>query len=108
MNHTPSQLGRPSNANLGCCRYVDNVSWMANYLVGVVPFLVYATWDDADATHTTVSNHGREASAYLQFIVDYYDCLPEVSALEALAQAADWKCILTCASECFWNRQWWL
>lgn len=51
---------------------------MAAYLTPWLPFLVYSTSRDQAATHRTASNTGREAHAYLQFIVDYYDCLPHV------------------------------
>ena len=49
---------------------------MALHLTGVTPFVVYNTLDSS-ATHHTPVHNGNEAAAYLQFIVDYYDCLPE-------------------------------
>ena len=49
---------------------------MALHLLGVIPFIVYNT-KDSSATHYTPVHNGNEAAAYLQFIVDYYDCLPE-------------------------------
>ena len=52
---------------------------MVTHLQGVVPFVVYNAKDSA-ATHFTPVHNGNEAAAYLQFIVDYYDCLPEYMA----------------------------
>lgn len=52
---------------------------MATHLHGLIPFVVYNT-KDSTATHYTVVHKGNEAAAYLQFIVDYYDCLPQVMA----------------------------
>lgn len=60
------------------CRYDEDVSWMAAYLVPWLPFLIYSLSGDQAATHKTLSDKGREAQAYLQFILDYYDCLPQV------------------------------
>ena len=55
---------------------------MATYLVPWMPFLVYSISGDQAATHRTLSNTGREAQAYLQFIVDFYDCMPQVCHAE--------------------------
>lgn len=54
---------------------------MAMYMVPRFPFVIYATNEDSQALHRTASNTGREAQAYVQFIIDYYDCLPQVSLL---------------------------
>ena len=48
---------------------------MAMHLIGRIPFIVYNT-KDASANHYTPVRNGNEAAAYLQFIVDYYECLP--------------------------------
>ena len=48
---------------------------MAMHLIGTIPFIVYNT-KDATANHYTPVRNGNEAAAYLQFIVDYYECLP--------------------------------
>ena len=48
---------------------------MALHLPGLIPFVVYNTKDNSTGHHTPVHN-GNEAAAYLQFIVDYYECLP--------------------------------
>ncbi|KAL3160711.1 hypothetical protein ABBQ32_010623 [Trebouxia sp. C0010 RCD-2024] len=60
-------------------RYKEDVSWMATHLQGLIPFVVYNT-NDSTATHYTEVHNGNEAAAYLQFIVDYYDCLPQYMA----------------------------
>ena len=52
---------------------------MATHLQGIIPFVVYNT-KDSTAPHYTDVHKGNEAAAYLQFIVDYYECLPEVMA----------------------------
>lgn len=49
---------------------------MALYLPGTVPFVVYNTQDNTTSHYAHV-RIGNDAAAYLQFIVDYYDCLPE-------------------------------
>ena len=56
-------------------RYEEDVTWMATHLQGLLPFVVYNT-KDSTANHYTPVQNGNEAAAYLQFIVDYYDCLP--------------------------------
>ena len=48
---------------------------MATHLIGMLPFIVYNT-KDSSANHYTPVRNGNEAAAYLQFIVDYYECLP--------------------------------
>ena len=52
---------------------------MATHLQGIIPFVVYNT-KDSTATHYTEVHKGNEAAAYLQFIADYYHCLPEAMA----------------------------
>lgn len=52
---------------------------MVTHLQGIVPYVVYNT-KDSTATHYTPVHNGNEAAAYLQFIVDYYDCLPAYMA----------------------------
>ena len=61
------------------CRYEEDVSWMALHLSGMMPFVVYNT-KDSSALHYTPVHNGNEAAAYLQFIVEYYDCLPAYMA----------------------------
>ena len=60
---------------------------MAIHLVGNLPFVVYNT-KDSSASHHTLVHSGNEAAAYLQFIVDYYDCLPERMAFIHAHQSA--------------------
>ena len=67
-------------------RYKENISWMPLHLE--MPFIVYqadrrGTPDSVPHKH---SNSGREASAFLMFIAEYYDCLPEVSPSLFIAQ----------------------
>lgn len=49
---------------------------MALHLPGTVPFVVYNTQDNTTSHYAHV-RIGNDAAVYLQFIVDYYDCLPE-------------------------------
>lgn len=69
----PNSIGEDSL--IVAARYEEDVSWMATHLQGILPFVVYNTKDSSAAHYTPVHN-GNEAAAYLQFIVDYYDCLP--------------------------------
>ena len=64
------------HSSLHCSRYEEDVAWMALHLPGLIPFVVYNTQDSSTSHHTPVHN-GNEAAAYLQFVVDYYDCLPD-------------------------------
>ena len=59
-------------------RYEEDVFWMAIHLE--VPFLVYQAEESQlhEYLANKHSNVAREASAFLQFISEYYDCLPEV------------------------------
>lgn len=56
---------------------------MATDLVPWQQFLVYAIKSEGNATHKIQSDTGRESQAYLQFIYDYYDCLPQVIFLSS-------------------------
>ena len=49
------------------------------------PFLVYygETRAGMNASVRSHPNGSKEASAYLQFIAEYYDCLPEVGMLKS-------------------------
>lgn len=63
---------------LAAARYDEDISWMAVHLE--VPFLVYQA-DDEKVHHFMPhkhSNSAREGSAFLTFIAEHYDCLPEV------------------------------
>jgi len=65
-------------------RYKENVSWMPAHLE--VPYMVYQA--ERRGMQGMVphkhSNSAREASAFLMFIAEYYDCLPEVGASTSL------------------------
>ena len=61
---------------LAVARHDEDVSWIATHLRDT-PFMVYQAGDKT-APHFH-SNSGREAMAYLTFISEYYDCLPEAS-----------------------------
>lgn len=68
-------------------RSVEDVSWMATDLVPWQPFLVYSIKGDGNATHRISSDTGRESQAYLKYITEYYDCLPQVMLNALLPQA---------------------
>lgn len=60
-------------------RHPQDTSWLDVYLSDI-PHVVYQVDEPehtAGAQHATVANKGNEAMAYLQFIIDYYDRLPE-------------------------------
>ena len=58
---------------------MQDTAWLDVYL-SEIPHVVYQV-DDQDKTvsaqHRTMTNKGNEASAYLQFILDYWGRLPE-------------------------------
>ena len=56
----------------------EDVSWLPTYFPDFTPF-VYAA-NDTDAPHHLVHPQGREAGAFLSFILDYYDDLPDLMA----------------------------
>lgn len=70
----------PECLRITAARYKEDISWMAVHLE--VPFLVYQAEDaELKPNHFiahTHSNLAREGSAFLTFIAEYYDCLPEV------------------------------
>ena len=55
----------------------EDTSWLDVYL-GRIRHLVYQVID-ANAEYTTTVNKGKEAMPYLQYIIDQYDQLPDVS-----------------------------
>lgn len=61
---------------VSCYRNDEDVSWLALHLPGTTPFVVYNTQDNTSSHYAHV-RVGGDAAAYLQFIVEYYDCLPE-------------------------------
>ena len=58
-------------------RTKEDTSWLDIYL-GRIPHIVYQV-TDANAEHTTQLNKGKEAMPYLQYIIDQYEQLPDVS-----------------------------
>ena len=58
-------------------RSTEDTSWLDVYL-GRIRHLVYQIID-ANAEHTTTVNKGNEAMPYLQYIVDHYEDLPDIS-----------------------------
>ena len=55
----------------------EDTSWLDVYL-GRIRHIVYQIID-ANAEHTTAVNKGNEAMPYLQYIIDHYEQLPDVS-----------------------------
>ena len=63
---------------VAAARYKENISWMPLHLD--IPYIIYQanTRGSPGETSHRHNNTAREASAFLQFIAEYYDCLPEV------------------------------
>lgn len=58
---------------------LQDTSWLDTYLSDI-PHVVYQVDDPQNtvgAQHATLVNKGNEAMGYLQFIIDYYDRLPD-------------------------------
>lgn len=58
-------------------RTKEDTSWLDVYL-GRIPHIVYQIID-ANAVHTTKVNKGNEAMPYLEYIIEHYDQLPDIS-----------------------------
>jgi Protein of unknown function (DUF3431) len=61
------------------CGFLQDTSWLDVYL-SEIPHIIYEEerLDDSPAAlYTTIANKGNEAMAYLQFIIDFYDRLPQ-------------------------------
>ena len=58
-------------------RSSEDTSWLDVYL-GRIHHMVYQVID-ANAEYTTSINKGKEAMPYLQYIIDQYDHLPDIS-----------------------------
>lgn len=54
----------------------ENTSWVADRLPDFARY-IYVN-DDPEAEFTVPKNHGNELMAYLTFIIDHYDKLPEI------------------------------
>lgn len=57
----------------------EDITWLVKQVE--VPFLAYQAENSSINGHQARvhNNQANEASAYLMFIAEYYDCLPEVS-----------------------------
>lgn len=79
--NTPPKLGpplstsRPRKALVVASLTNDDVSWLAEYLSDW-EHNVYVV-NDPHATLTVAKNKGRESTAYLTYIIDNYDNLPD-------------------------------
>ena len=58
-------------------RTKEDTSWLDVYL-GRIPHIVYQIID-ANAEHTTKVNKGNEAMPYLEYIIEHFDQLPDIS-----------------------------
>ena len=65
------------SARIVVARNNEDTSWLDIYL-GRIPHIVYQVVD-ANAEFTTAVNKGKEAMPYLQYIIDHYNDLPDVS-----------------------------
>jgi hypothetical protein len=60
--------------------YEEDIDWPDLYIGEKIPHIVYTHKNDSLALHYVPNNKGREANAYLQFIIDYYSNLPQLIA----------------------------
>jgi hypothetical protein len=58
-------------------RYIEPTTWLDTYF-GDIPHTVVQQGERAWATHATRENAGREAGAFLWWIAEFYDALPDV------------------------------
>lgn len=58
----------------------EDISWIDIFLGEKLPHIVYTRSSDPLALHNFALNKGREAVAYLRYIVDYYNKLPALIA----------------------------
>lgn len=65
----------PTERMIIVARFREDISWITEWL-GDIPLKVYVAKNDG-ATHST-HGAGKEANAYIQFIVDHYENLPKV------------------------------
>ena len=71
----PSPASQPS-VQIVAARSNEDTSWLDVYL-SYIPHVVYQI-ADVHAVHTTLLNKGNEAGAYLEYILDNYNSLPDV------------------------------
>jgi len=60
--------------------YNEDLNWLDLFIGEKIPHIVYTRSTDSLARHNIQINKGREAVAYLRYIVDYYSNLPSVIA----------------------------
>ena len=58
----------------------EDLGWLDLFLGEQIPHIVYTRSPDSLARHNLVVNKGREAVAYLRYIIDHYSNLPSVVA----------------------------
>ena len=76
----------------------EDTSWLDVYL-GRIEHMVYQVID-ANAEYTTSMNKGKEAMPYLQYIIDQYDDLPDISVFTHGAMC-DTQCnVAPCNLQC--------
>ncbi len=74
-----------------------------------IPYIVYQHTEQQERHHFT--NYANEATAYVQFIYDYYDCLPQAGViliqlqLYSHAKAIDFYHMSAGYSFCSWARR---
>ena len=85
---------------------MQDTSWLDIYL-SEIPHVIYqvdAANMTAGAQHATVSEKGREAMGYLQFIIDYYHRLPAsmvfLHGYRCVRRANPFVCIIVTAASC--------
>jgi hypothetical protein len=75
-----SQSSKPLSKMVVISHYEEDIDWPDLYIGEKIPHIVYTHKNDPLALHYVPNNKGREANAYLKFIVDYYSNLPQLIA----------------------------
>ena len=73
----PCQRPPELSITIVAARSTEDTSWLDVYL-GRIRHVVYQIID-ANAEYTTTVNKGNEAMPYLQYVIDHYDQLPDIS-----------------------------
>ncbi|CAF1491011.1 unnamed protein product [Adineta ricciae] len=60
--------------------YNEDLNWLDLYIGDTIPHIVYTRSTDSLIRHAISVNKGREAVAYLRYIVDHYSNLPSLIA----------------------------
>ncbi|UJR14172.1 hypothetical protein I4U23_001167 [Adineta vaga] len=58
----------------------EDLNWLALYIGDKIPYIIYTRSSDSLINHAIPVNKGREAVAYLRYIVDHYSNLPSLVA----------------------------